>query len=231
MQGVNLKRFADEATIFDLDLLLINEYKLPKVNYLHFIETIEDKQVNGVKTISGSGSDFDWQFFYNGVKVDLKVISKASNQYKHEIFPHLMTVVYGGSDYKVTSIPSILHYKSKYAIKPGGGRRKHYDDIMEMMGKGKMHEDKAEVSRREDVSILKENYSKPFMTVNVVKTNNKFIAFAEVESGLILTQSESEDALWESFREALKQWKAYEIIKNKKSYEDNIWRKTNRQYY
>ena len=111
LQGVNLKRFADEATIFDLDLLLINEYKLPKVNYLHFIETIEDK------------------------------------------------------------------------------------------------------------------------TVNVVKTNNKFIAFAEVESGLILTQSESEDALWESFREALKQWKAYEIIKNKKSYEDNIWRKTNRQYY
>lgn len=109
LQGVRLKRFHDGGIDYD--------FTMPFYQPLEFPEDIDMKEGEDER----SGSDYEENFFLDGVKADMRIDPKQ----KYEL------VDYKGFIYKVIPLMTVIKAKAEYSLTKWG--QKHKEDITEMI--------------------------------------------------------------------------------------------------
>lgn len=115
LHGIKLKRWCSSDYVPDLDITVPYFVSMEQDELFEESEPDEDEAYR---------SDFAAHFSYDGVSVDLNIDPKQRWEY----------IEYKGFKIKVTAIENIIACKMKYALK---GKKKHKDDIYEMVGKDK----------------------------------------------------------------------------------------------
>jgi uncharacterized protein YqgV (UPF0045/DUF77 family) len=130
LHGIATKR-VNEHGVTDIDMT---------TPYFTLIEGDEKNSVEEAELEEdGYGDDFDSGYFFNGIKLEMKIDPKQ----RYEI------VEYDGFRYKVTALETIIDFKTKYAMK---GIKKHKNDLYELLGK-KYYPSTSENTKKE-VAVL-----------------------------------------------------------------------------
>jgi hypothetical protein len=107
LHGIRLERWKNAQT--DIDLIS---------PYFILFESSDDADVEYIDG-DKSGNDFDENFIFDGVKVDLRIDPKQRYEF----------IEFGGFKYKVSKFETIMEAKTKYAA---NRQVKHKEDIREM---------------------------------------------------------------------------------------------------
>lgn len=128
LQGIHLERLAGKS---DFDIIVPYFQSFSEFKNDEMIDEIEEMDGNG------SGGDFDKVYLlYTKDGRFLKLDVRVDPYFTYRL------IEYKGSEYKVADVLSILEAKIKYAKQKGKNKKKHRNDIINIINKKNYYESK-----------------------------------------------------------------------------------------